>query len=104
MNQKALQKLLKKVMFHLPKPLRDPMIRSQVKISYDLGEDLIIKTAETQEELESAFRLLHDAYVENQLINKNSSGYRITKYHYSHPQQPSWPNIRVKWLGRSQSF
>lgn len=43
--------------------------------------NLTLKLAETQEELEACFRLLHDAYVASNLMQPHPSGLRATLYH-----------------------
>lgn len=42
---------------------------------------MILKIAETREELEACFRLLHDAYVGSGFMRPDPSGMRITIYH-----------------------
>lgn len=42
---------------------------------------LILKIAETKEELEGCFTVLHDAYVERGLMKPDPSGMRVTIYH-----------------------
>ena len=50
---------------------------------YDPAPDprLIVKIAETQEELEACFRLLHDTYVRRGFMQPDPSGLRVTIYH-----------------------
>ena len=42
---------------------------------------LVLKIADTQEELEGCFRLLHDAYVAAGFMTPHPSGMRVTPYH-----------------------
>ena len=42
---------------------------------------LIFKIAETREELEACFRLLHDVYVSQGFMERDPSGMRVTVYH-----------------------
>ncbi len=42
---------------------------------------LVLKIAETREELEACFRLLHDVYVRRGLMERDPSGLRVTIYH-----------------------
>ncbi len=51
--------------------------------AFDFSPDsrLILKIAETKEELEACFRLLHDAYVESGYMQPHPSGLRVTAYH-----------------------
>tara|TARA_B100001248_G_C27397618_1_gene466831 strand:+ start:3419 stop:3916 length:498 start_codon:yes stop_codon:yes gene_type:complete len=92
----SLAKILKFIVLNLPKFIRDPIIRSQLNINYNGVKDLVIKTAETEEELEGALRVLHDTYVDTGLADKSESGMRITKYHLL----PSTTNIIAKYKGQ----
>lgn len=65
----------------MPRSLRDPIVRSQLNISNETIPGVTIKIAETKEEYEGAFKLLHDSYLETDLINATRSGLRVTKYH-----------------------
>ncbi|MCB0350866.1 MAG: hypothetical protein KDD38_06765, partial [Bdellovibrionales bacterium] len=65
----------------LPKFLKHPLMRSMIHIEYNLSSDYTFKIAETKEELEQAFRILHDAYVEMKFMNPDPSGLRVTLYH-----------------------
>ncbi len=51
--------------------------------TFDFSPDprLTLKVAETRDELEACFRLLHDAYVEYGYMRPHRSGMRITPYH-----------------------
>jgi hypothetical protein len=51
--------------------------------AFDFAPDprLTLKIAETREELEACFRLLHDAYVESGYMRPHPSGMRVTAYH-----------------------
>ncbi len=42
---------------------------------------LVLKIADTKEELEACFRLLHDAYVASGFMKPDPSGMRVTIYH-----------------------
>ena len=72
---------LKKWINYLPEALRYPLIRSKIKLGHDLPTHIIIKLAETKEELEQAFQILHDAYVDEAYMDAQVSGLRMTKYH-----------------------
>lgn len=80
---------------NMPRFVRDPFIRSQLRLSYEAYDDIEIKIAETKEELEQAFAILHDAYLETDLIQREESGIRVTKYH----SLPSTVTIIVKKNG-----
>lgn len=72
---------LKKLVNLLPEFLRFPLIRSKINLGQGAPAHIIIKIAETKEELEQAFNILHDAYVEEGLMDTSGSGLRMTKYH-----------------------
>lgn len=80
----------------LPRPIRDPILRSQMHISYDYLHGLEIKIAETKEEFEQAYKLLHDTYKDSKLIEGSETGLRVTKYH----GLPTTSVIIVKHDGR----
>lgn len=46
-----------------------------------LPDKFVFKLAETREELEACFRLLHDAYVDAGFMKPDPSGMRVTVYH-----------------------
>lgn len=70
-----------KLLGYLPAQLRAPIIRSQLKLNYTQIPGVKIKVAETKEEIEQAYKILHDTYLETKLIDEDSSGLRVTKYH-----------------------
>lgn len=57
------------------------MYRSFVDCDPKPDKRLVLKIAETKEELEACFRLLHDAYVGSGFMKPDPSGMRITIYH-----------------------
>ncbi len=65
----------------LPRPLRFRIYRNMISLNYLPSKDLEFKVAETQDELEAAFAILHDAYVSSGYMEKHESGMRITPYH-----------------------
>lgn len=79
MNQLS-KKILRSVVNRLPKALAYPLMRSSLRISYALPQGLEIRVARTAPELEAAYRILHDSYVEMGYMNPEASGMRITKY------------------------
>ncbi len=50
-------------------------------LPYDLNSNYTFKIAETKEELEEAFKILHDAYVDIGFMSPHDSGMRVTVYH-----------------------
>ncbi len=65
----------------LPKAMRFGVYRSFVDCDPAPDQRLVLKIAETQEELEACFKLLHDAYVSSGFMQKDPSGMRATIYH-----------------------
>lgn len=60
---------------------RERLVRSWFPTPSSLPADLIFKRAETFSEIEQAFQLIHDSYVETGLAQEHPSSLRITKYH-----------------------
>lgn len=65
----------------LPKAMRFGVYRSFVECNPTPDSRLVLKIADTQEELEACFTLLHDAYVSSGFMQKDPSGMRATIYH-----------------------
>jgi hypothetical protein len=67
-----------------PSFIRGPISRRRVNVSSALQDNpgqFVIKIAQTQDELEQAFRVLHDSYVSKQFMSPAASQMRITPYH-----------------------
>lgn len=65
----------------LPRETRFAMIRSLVDCDPQPSERLELKIAETGDELQACFALLHDAYVAAGYMKPHPSGLRVTPYH-----------------------
>ena len=65
----------------LPKRLRFAAYRHIVDCDPAPSPRLELKIAETQQELEACFALLHDAYVSSGFMQPHPSGLRVTPYH-----------------------
>ena len=78
---KMLHKALRKLFGILPRDQRFAIYRSFVNCDPAPSARLQLKIAETQEELEACFRLLHDAYVNAGFMKPDPSGMRVTIYH-----------------------
>ncbi len=65
----------------LPKGKRHTIYRSFVDCDPEPNQRLVLKIAETREELEACFKLLHDAYVSSGFMTPDPSGMRVTIYH-----------------------
>ena len=72
---------LRKVFGFLPKPIRFRIFRAFVQCDPTPDARLVLKIADTQEELEQCFALLHDAYVGAGFMKPAPSGLRATIYH-----------------------
>lgn len=83
----GIKKTLKKVFFYktlalLPTPLRHALYRRQfARVPTEVPAGLTFELARTPEDLETAFRLLHDAYVEQGFIQPQPSGMRLILQH-----------------------
>ena len=65
----------------LPRKARFAIFRNMIKCDVAPPAKLVLKLAETREELEDCFRLLHDAYVAVGFMKPDPSGMRATIYH-----------------------
>ena len=72
---------LRKLFSFFPKSIRFAIYRSFVDGDPKPGDRLLLKIADTREELEACFRLLHDAYVSSGFMKPDPSGMRATIYH-----------------------
>jgi GNAT superfamily N-acetyltransferase len=64
-----------------PRSLRFAVVRSFVDCDPKPDPRLVLKIAETKEELEACFKLLHDAYVSSGFMKPHPSGMRVNIYH-----------------------
>lgn len=65
----------------LPKSLRAKFIRSRFEVQLELPPEFIFKQAETAEEIQQAFKLVHDSYVELDYMDPNDAKMRFSKFH-----------------------
>jgi GNAT superfamily N-acetyltransferase len=80
----------------LPKETRFNIYRSMIDCDPAPDPRLELKVAETQEELEACFRILHDAYVASGFMKPAESGMRVTMYH----ALPTTTTLCAKYDGR----
>ena len=80
-TRKIIRHGLRKVFAFLPQPLRFSIYRSFVDCDPNPDARLVLKIADTQDELEACFKLLHDAYVGSGFMQPDPSGLRATVYH-----------------------
>jgi hypothetical protein len=79
--RKMLGGTLRKLFNFLPRERRFAVYRNFVDCDPAPDERLVLKIAETKEELEACFTLLHDAYVGSGFMKPHPSGMRVTIYH-----------------------
>ena len=80
-TKKLLHQGLRKAFSLFPRPVRFSIYRSFVDCDPSPDAQLVLKIAETKEELEACFKLLHDAYVSSGFMQPAASGMRVTIYH-----------------------
>lgn len=61
-------------------PERRSGVRIKLSALFDPAVRVDFKYAETREELEEAYRITHDAYVESGYMNPNPSGIRVSLF------------------------
>ena len=79
--RKKIHQGLRRFFAVLPPSLRFAIYRLMVDCDPAPADRLELKIADTQEELEECFRILHDAYVGSGFMKPDPSGMRITPYH-----------------------
>lgn len=79
--RRTASQLARRLFSFLPKHGRFAIYRSFVQCDPLPDARLVLKIAETREELEACFKLLHDAYVGSGFMKPDPSGMRVTIYH-----------------------
>lgn len=80
-TRRLLHRSLRRGFAWLPRGLRFGLIRRLVDCDPAPPPALELKIAETCDELEACFALLHDAYVGSGFMQPHASGLRVTPYH-----------------------
>lgn len=80
----------------LPSSVRFSIYRLMVDCDPAPDTRLELKIAETEEELDACFRILHDAYVSSGFMKPDPSGMRVTMYH----ALPTTTTLCAKYDGR----
>lgn len=93
--RKSVHRGLRRLFSILPKEQRFAIYRSFVDCDPAPSDRLQLKIADTQEELEACFHLLHDAYVDSGFMKPHPSGMRVTIYH----ALPTTTTLCAKWDG-----
>ncbi len=94
--QKQMRGALRRAFGMLPPSVRFPFLRYMIDCDPAPDSRLELKIAETKEELEACFHLLHDAYVGSGFMKPHPSGMRITQYH----ALPTTTTLCAKYEGR----
>lgn len=94
--RKQLRQGVRRVFSWLPQDVRFGIFRAMIDCDPAPDARLELKVAETQEELESCFRILHDAYVASGFMKPSPSGMRVTMYH----ALPTTTTLCAKYDGR----
>lgn len=69
-----------RILRSLPESVRHRLFRRALRITRVCDAELTVKIAETREELESAYSLLHDCYVGMRLMKPHPAGLRCSLY------------------------
>jgi hypothetical protein len=94
--RKRFHQALRKAFSWLPRDTRFGIYRAMIDCDPQPDARLELKVAETQEELEACFRILHDAYVASGFMKPSPSGLRVTMYH----ALPTTTTLCAKYDGR----
>lgn len=65
------------MMRRLPAPISGPLIRKKLIVDRGKAEGVVFKVAESREELEAAFRLVHEVYLREGYTDPHESGLRV---------------------------
>ena len=94
--RKLSHQITRALMASLPRDLRFGVYRALAKCDPRPDARLQLKIADTQEELEACFRILHDSYVAAGFMQPDPSGLRVTIYH----ALPTTTTLCAKWDGQ----
>lgn len=87
---------VRRAVAHLPRAWRFSLFRAMVECDPSPDSRLELKIAQTQDELEACFRILHDSYVAAGFMKPDPSGLRVTIYH----ALPTTTTLCAKWEGQ----
>jgi hypothetical protein len=77
MEVKVVSRRLSKLIRELPDPISGPLVRRSFALDRSMADGFVFKIAKTREELEAAYRLVHDVYVEEGYSDRQETGTRI---------------------------
>jgi hypothetical protein len=90
------RRISRKLLAYLPESIRFEVMRKNVRINPNWpSESLEIKIATDERELESAYRLLHNSYVDAGFMNPDPTEMRVLPQHLL----PQTTTIVAKWKG-----
>ena len=75
------RRLMRSLLAAMPSSMRQALYRRTVDCEPVVGGRLELKIAQSQQELEQCFELLHDAYVSSGFMRPHPNGLRVTPYH-----------------------
>ncbi|MCA9398808.1 MAG: hypothetical protein KC618_03590, partial [Candidatus Omnitrophica bacterium] len=93
--KKRIRRFTRDIVRRAPKEWRYPLYRNHVNLSYELPKNLTLKLAETQQELEKAYSLVHDSYIEMGYMDPHNSGMRLGFYN----MLPYTSTVIASWDG-----
>lgn len=79
--RKLVHEIVRGALAIVPRRIRFALYRWLIDCDPDPDPRLELKVADTREELEACFALLHDAYVASGFMKRDPSGLRVTIYH-----------------------
>lgn len=65
---------------YMPSFIRVPFLRSKFEVEYNLPEEMVLKQAETPDEIKQALTLVHDSYVALGYMDQSESRMRFSKF------------------------
>lgn len=93
--RKFVHQATRRLIAALPRETRFAVYRSFVDCDPTPSDRLVLKIADSREELEACFSLLHDAYVDSGFMQPDPSGMRVTIYH----ALPTTTTLCAMWDG-----
>lgn len=95
-TKKRVRQVLRSAFAQLPRDMRHAIYRAMIDCDPAPDSRLELKVADTREELEDCFKILHDAYVASGFMKPAASGMRVTIYH----ALPTTTTLCAKYDGR----
>lgn len=80
-SQRPIERKFWSYLKYLPAFLRAPYLRTKFEIPNELPADIVLKQAETEDEINAALQLVYESYLELNYIDPNQARKRLTKFH-----------------------